>query len=104
MRKQLEEWGVLESVGVKRVKKTKKLWQFEYRPMDAGEQGLIEFTVREEKPVAHHIINPAEGDTEDLRFGREAARLIRTLAEKDALPKKQVLILPDSDLMPWSYR
>lgn len=104
MRKSLEDWGLLESVRVKRIKKTKKLWQFEYRPMDAGEPGLIEFTVREEKPVAHHIINPAEGDTEDLRFGREAARLIRTLAEKDALPKKQVLILPNGDLMPRSYK
>ena len=104
MRKQLEEWGVLESVGVKRVKKTKKLWQFEYRPMDSGEPGLVEFTVREEKPVAYQILRPAEGDTEDLRFGREAAHLIGRLAQKDALSKKQVLILPDSDLMPWSYR
>jgi hypothetical protein len=30
--------------------------------------------------------------------------MIYRLAEKDALPKKQVLILPDGDLMPWSYR
>ncbi len=104
MRKQLEKWGVLESVGVKRVKKTKKLWQFEYRPMDSGEPGLVEFTVREEKPVAYQILRPAEGDTEDLRFGREAAHLIGRLAQKDALSKKQVLILPDGDLMPWSYR
>ena len=104
MRKQLEEWGVLESVRVKRIRKTKKLWRYESYPMDAGEPGLIEVTVREQKAVAYQILRPAEGDTEDLRFGREAARLIRTLAEKDALPKKQVLILPNGDLMPRSYK
>jgi hypothetical protein len=104
MRKQLEEWGVLESVAVKRVKKTKKLWQFEYRPMDSGEPGLIEFSVREEEPVVHQILRPAQGDTADQRFGLEAAHLIGRLAQNNALPKKQVLILPDSDLMPWSYR
>ena len=100
----MEEWGVLESVRVKRVKKTAKLWQFAYRPMDAGEPGLIEFTVKEYTPVDYRIVKPAEGDTEDLRFGREAAHLIRRLAEKDALPKNEVLVLPDGDLMPRSYK
>lgn len=90
MRMQLEDWGALESVGVKRVKKTARLWQFEYRPMDAGEPGLIEFTVREGKATGYRIVKNAEDDTEDLRFGREAAGLIRTLAGKDALPKKEV--------------
>lgn len=104
MRKQLEEWGVLESVRVKRIKKTAKLWQFEYRPMDAGEPGLIEFTVRENKPVDYRIVKPAENDTADLRFGREAAHLICRLAEKDALPKNEVLVFPDGDLMPRSYK
>ena len=104
MRKQLEEWGVLESVRVKRIKKTAKLWQFEYRPMDAGEPGLIQFSVRENKPVDHRIVKPAENDTADLRFGREAAHLICRLAEKDALPKNEVLVFPDGDLMPRSYK
>ena len=104
MRKQLEEWHVLESVRVKRIKKTTKLWQFAYRPMDAGKPGLIEFAVRENKPVDHRIVKPAEGDTEDLLFGHETAHLIRRLAEKDALPKKEVLVLPDGDLMPRSYK
>lgn len=103
-RVQLEEWGVLESVSVNRIMKTAKLWQFEYSPMGKGAPGIIEFTVREGKPVTHHIVTVAEGDTADLRFGREAAHLICKLAEKDALPKKEVLILPDSDLMPWSYK
>ena len=104
MRKQLEEWGVLESVRVKQIKKTTKLWQFEYRPMDAGEPGVIEFTVRENKPVDHRIVKPAEHDTEDLRFGREAAHMISRLAKKEDLPKNEVLLLPDGDLMPRSYR
>lgn len=104
MRTQLEEWGVLESVRVKRIKKTAKLWQFAYRPMDTGDPGLIEFTVKENKPVDHRIVKPAENDTEDLRFGREAAHLIRRLAEKDALPRNEVLVLPDGDLMPRSYK
>ena len=104
MRKQLEEWSVLESVRVKRIKKTARMWQFEYRPMDSGEPGLIEFTVRENTPVDHRIVKPAEGDTGDLRFGREAAHLICRLAEKDALPKNEVLVLPDGDLMPRSYK
>ena len=104
MRKQLEEWSVLESVRVKRIKKTARMWQFEYRPMDAGEPGMIEFTVKENKLVDHRIVKPAEGDTGDLRFGREAAHLICRLAEKDALPKNEVLVLPDGDLMPRSYK
>ena len=104
IRKQLEEWGVLESVRVKRIKKTARMWQFEYRPMDAGEPGLIEFTVKENKPVDHRIVKPAENDTVDLRFGREAAHMIRRLAEKDTLPKNEVLVLPDGDLMPRSYK
>ena len=104
MRKQLEEWGVLESVRVKRIKKTARIWQFEYHPMDAGEPGLIEFTVKENKPVDHRIVKPAENDTVDLRFGREAAHMIRRLAEKDTLPKNEVLVLPDGDLMPRSYK
>lgn len=48
---------MLESVRVKRIKKTAKLWQFEYRPMDAGEPGIIEFTVKENTPVDHRIEN-----------------------------------------------
>lgn len=104
MRTQLEEWCVLESVRVKRIKKTAKLWQFEYCPMDAGEPGLIEFTVSAGTPVDHRIIKPAENDTADLRFGREAAHLICRLAGKDDLPKNEVLVLPDGDLMPRSYR
>ena len=104
MRKQLEEWGVLESVRVKRIKKTTKLWQFEYCPMDAGEPGLIEFTVKENKSMDHRIVKPAESDTDDLHFGREAAHLICRLAEKDALPKNEVLVFPDGDLMPRSYK
>ena len=100
----MEEWGVLESVRVKRIKKTARMWQFEYRPMDAGEPGLIEFTVKENKPVDHRIVKPAENDTVDLRFGREAAHMIRRLAEKDTLPKNEVLVLPDGDLMPRSYK
>lgn len=104
IRKQLEEWGVLESVRVKRVKKTTRMWQFEYRPMDAGEPGLIEFTIKENNPVDHRIVTPAENDTADLRFGREAAHLIPMLAEKDAPPKNEVLVLPDGDLMPRSYK
>ena len=104
MRKQLEEWSVLESVRVKRIKKTARMWQFEYRPMDSGEPGLIEFTVRENTPVDHRIVKPEDGDTGDLRFGREAAHLICRLAEKDALPKNEVLVLPDGDLMPRSYK
>lgn len=80
-----------------------KLWQFEYRPMSRDEPGLIEFTVRERKPVAHCIEKVAQGDTADLRFGREAVRLICRSAKEVALPKKAVLILPDSDLMPRSY-
>lgn len=104
MRKQLEEWGVLESVRVKRIKKTIKLWQFAYRPMDAGEPGMIEFTVRENKPVDHRIVKPAENDAADLHFGREAVYMICRLAEKDALPKNEVLVLPDGDLMSRSYR
>ena len=104
MRKQLEEWSVLESVRVKRIKKTTKLWQFEYRPMDAGEPGLIEFTIRENNPLDHRIVTPAENDTADLRFGREAAHMICRLAEKDDLPKNEALVLPDGDLMPRSYK
>lgn len=104
MRTQLEEWGVLESVRVKRIKKTTKLWQFEYRPMDAGEPGLIEFTVKENKPMDHRIVKPAENDAADLHFGREAAHLICRLAKKDALSKNEVLVLPDGDLMPRSYK
>lgn len=104
MRVQLEEWGVLESVSVNRIKKTAKLWQFEYSPMGKGTPGIIEFTVREGKPVTHSIVNVAEGDTADQRFGCEAVHLICKLAEKDALPKKEVLLLPDSDLMPRSYK
>ena len=104
MGKQLEEWGVLVSVRVKRIKKTAKLWQFEYRPMDAGEPGVIEFTIRENNPVDHRIVKPAENDTADLRFGREAAHLICRLAEKEALPKNEVLGFPDGDLMPRSYK
>lgn len=104
MRMQLEEWGVLESVRVKRIKKTTKLWRFEYRPMDVGEPGLTEFTVKENFPVDHRIVKPAENDTADLRFGREAIHMISRLAEKDALPKNEVLVLPDGDLMPRSYR
>ena len=104
MRTQLEEWGVLESVRVKRIKKTTKLWQFEYCPMDAGEPGLIEFTVKENKSMDHRIVKPAESDTDDLHFGREAAHLICRLAEKDALPKNEVLVFPDGDLMPRSYK
>ena len=100
----MEEWSALESVRVKRIKETAKLWQFEYRPMDAGEPGLIEFTIKENNPVDHRIVTPAENDTEDLRFGREAAHLICRLAEKDALPKNEVLVLPDGDLMPRSYK
>ena len=104
MRKQLEEWSVLESVRVKRIKKTAKLWQFEYRPMDADEPGMIEFTVKDNKPVNHRIVKPAENDAADLHYGREAAHLICRLAEKDALPKNEVLVLPDGDLMPRSYK
>ena len=104
IRTQLEEWGVLESVRVKRIKKTARMWQFEYRPMDAGEPGLIEFTVRENTPVDHRIVKSAENDTADLRFGREAVCMICRLAEKDALPKNEVLVLPDGDLMPRSYK
>ena len=104
MRKQLEAWGVLESVRVKRIKKTAKLWQFEYRPMDAGEPGILEFTVKENTPVDHRIVKPAENDAADLHYGREAAHLIRRLSEKDALPKNEVLVLPDGDLMPRSYK
>ena len=104
MRKQLEEWSVLESVRVKRIKKTARMWQFEYRPMDAGEPGVIEFTIRENNPVDHRIVKPAEMDTTDLRFGREAAHMICRLAEKDDLPKNEALVLPDGDLMPRSYR
>ena len=92
MRKQLEEWGVLESVRVKRIKKTKKLWRYEYYPMDAGEPGLIEFTVREDKAVDHRITKPAQNDTPDLNFAYQAVLLIGRLAEKDALPKNEVLI------------
>ena len=103
MRKSLEDSGILESVRVKRIKKTKKLWQFEYRPMDSGEPGLIEFTVREEEPVVHQILRLAQGDTADQRFGLEAAHLIGRLAQNNALPKKQVLILPDGNLLPRSY-
>ena len=104
MRKQLEEWSVLESVQVKQIKKTARMWQFEYRPMDSAEPGLIEFTVRENTPVDHRIVKSAENDAADLHFGREAAHLICRLAEKDALPKNEVLVLPDGDLMPRSYR
>jgi hypothetical protein len=71
--------------------------------MDSGEPGLIEFAVREKKPVAHKILRSAHGDTADQRFGLEAAHLIGRLAQNNALPKKQVLVLPDSDLMPGSY-
>ena len=104
MRKQLEEWGVLESVRVNRTKKTAKLWQFEYRPMDVGEQGLIKFTVKDNTPAELCIVSPAENDADDLRFGREAAHMICRLAEKDDLPKNEVLVLPDGDLMPRSYK
>ena len=104
MRKQMDEWGVLESVRVKRVKKTVKLWQFEYRPMDAGEPGLIEIMVKGNTPVDLRIVSPAENDDADLHYGREAAHLIRRLSEKDALPKNEVLVLPDGDLMPRSYK
>ena len=38
----------------------------------------------------YRVVKNAEDDTEDLRFDREAAGLIRTLTEKDALPKKDV--------------
>jgi hypothetical protein len=104
MRKQLEEWGVLESVRVKRIKKTKKLWRYEYYPMDAGEPGLIEFTVREEKAVDHRITKPAQNDTPDLNFAYQAVLLIGRLAEKDALPKNEVLIIKDGNLLPRSYK
>ena len=104
MRKQLEEWSVLESVRVKRIKKTARMWQFEYRPMDAGEPGLIEFTVKENNSVDHCIVKPAENDAADLHFGRETAHLICRLAKKDALPKNEVLVLPDGDVMPRSYK
>ena len=72
--------------------------------MDASEPGVIEFTIRENNPVDHRIVKPAEGDTGDLRFGREAAHLICRLAEKDALPKNEVLVLPDGDLLARSYK
>lgn len=104
MRKQLEEWGVLESVRVKRIKKTKKLWQFEYRPMDSGEPGLIEFAVREEKAVDHRVIKSAQNDTPDFFFAYQAALMICRLAEKDALPKNEVLIIKDGNLLPRSYK
>ncbi len=104
MRKSLEDWGMLESVRVKRIKKTKKLWQYEYYPMDAGEPGLIEFTVREEKAVDHRITKPAQNDTPDLNFAYQAALLIRKLAEKDTLPKNEVLIIKDGNLLPRSYK
>jgi DNA-directed RNA polymerase specialized sigma24 family protein len=104
MRKQLEEWGVLESVRVKRIKKTKKLWRYEYYPMDAGEPGLIEFTVREDKAVDHRITKPAQNDTPDLNFAYQAVLLIGRLAEKDALPKNEVLIIKDGNLLPRSYK
>ena len=95
---------MLESVRVKRIKKTTRLWQFEYRPMDAGEPGMIEFTVKENKLVDHRIVKPAENDDADLHYGCEAAQMICRLAEKDALPKNEVLVLPDGDLMPRSYK
>lgn len=104
MRVQMEYWELMESVRVKCVKKTAERWQFAYRPMDAGEPGLIEFTVREGKPVAYRIVEAAENDDEDQRFGREAAGQICNLARKDALPKEEVLILRDGDLLPLSYK
>jgi len=103
LRKELEVKGLLESVRLKQLRGSKKLLRYEYRPMDAGEPGMIEFSLQEGIPVSHGIITKAEYDTEELSFGRSAAFLIYRQAARRDLPKNQVFIIPDGDPMPSSH-
>lgn len=66
---------------------------YTYTPSDEGEPGMIEFTIVNGIVQQDYHITKAENDYRDLRLGHASARLLRKLAQQDALPADRVFPL-----------